>query len=151
MQNEPNLVRLRRIQNPLSRKGLRKNRPSGRTQKRTQTNPKRTQFLPRQGPSKPKRTQTNPKQTQFPKNPKINPTFFYTRPYETNAKFSPTRTNPNKPKANPIKANFLMPNKTNATPLPTKAYENETTFGRNQNKPNQTQFGKQKNAAAFDD
>jgi hypothetical protein len=67
MQNEPNLVRLRRIQNPLSGKGLRKYSPSGSPQKRTQTNPnepktnpKRTQFFAPQGLPKPKRTQTNP-------------------------------------------------------------------------------------------
>jgi len=39
--------------------------PTENEPKRTQTNPKRTQFFARQGPSKPKRTQTNPKQTQF--------------------------------------------------------------------------------------
>jgi hypothetical protein len=97
VQNEPNLVRLRRIANPLFDKDLRKKRrilARKNEPKRTQTKPIRPPFFAHQSPPKPKRTQTNPKQSQFPKNPRIKPTVFYTKGYEKDAKFSPTRTNP---------------------------------------------------------
>ena len=58
----------RRIQNPLSYKGLRRKYQILRRKskpKRTQNKAKRTQFFASQRPPKPKRTQANPKQTQF--------------------------------------------------------------------------------------
>jgi hypothetical protein len=67
VQNKPNLVRLRRIQNPLFDKGLRKKGqifPPKSKPKQTQTKPIRPPFFARYGPPKQKQTQTNPKQTQ---------------------------------------------------------------------------------------
>ena len=46
----------------------------------------------------PKRTQTNPKQTQFPKYPKIDPTSFMERAYAKNPLSPETKANPNEPK-----------------------------------------------------
>ena len=103
--------------------------------KRTQTNPKRTQFFARQGPSKPKRTQTNPKQTQFPKNPKSNATSFYTKRYDNMPDFASPKTNPNEPN----QSQFPKNPKIYATSVLTKDYENETTFSLRQNKPKRTQ------------
>jgi len=60
VQNEANLVRLRRIQNPLFDKGLRKSRPFGGTQKRTQTNPNEPKTNPIFGPPAAPKAKTNP-------------------------------------------------------------------------------------------
>ena len=109
--------------------------PTENEPKRTQTNPKRTQFFARQGPSKPKRTQTNPKQTQFPKNPKSNATSFYTKRYDNMPDFASPKTNPNEPN----QSQFPKNPKIYATSVLTKDYENETTFSLRQNKPKRTQ------------
>jgi len=53
-------------------------------------------------------------------------------------------------KTNPNKAN-LPDAQMNISSLLTKDYGNESAFRVRENKPNQSQFQRQKNAAAFDD
>ncbi len=64
------------------------------------------------------------------------------------------KTNPIKANTKPIQTQFAErpPDaQMNVNTITTKDYENETAFGLRQNKPNQTQFQRQKNAAACDD
>jgi len=86
VQNKPNLVRLRRIQNPAFGKDLRKKRQIFARKskpKQTQTKPIRPPFFARYGTPNPKQTQTNP---ISPKTPRINSTSVSTKGYgEKNA------------------------------------------------------------------
>jgi len=99
--------------NPVPTKDYGNEGPSARPKnepKRTQTNPKRTQFFTRQGPSKPKRTQTNPKQTQpvaaqrlaKSDQPKNRPNFFHRKGLRQKCQILPQK---NKPKQTQSKAN----------------------------------------------
>jgi hypothetical protein len=65
MQNEPNLVRLRRIQNPLFDKGLRQNKALRQDPKTNPNEPKRTQNEPNFSLVRGPQSQNEPKQTQF--------------------------------------------------------------------------------------
>jgi hypothetical protein len=67
-----------------------------------------------------------------------------TKDYRKNDEFS---VRINKPNSNPISENPKM----NVTLFTTKDYGNINDWTLSKNKPNQTQFQRQKNAAAFDD
>jgi hypothetical protein len=80
VQNKPNLVRLRRIQNPLFDKHLRKT----------------CQIL--RPKNKPKQTQSKAKTNPTSQTAKINATFFPTKGYDKMPHFASPKANPNKPK-----------------------------------------------------
>ncbi|MHC4157324.1 MAG: hypothetical protein ACYST6_20765 [Planctomycetota bacterium] len=106
--------------------------------KQSQTNPIRPPFFAHQGTPKPKRTQTNPKQTQF---------------FARQGLSKPKRTQTNPKQTQPVVSlsNLSIVSLSNLFITAKPACHGEVLYEAGVAKPEQTQFRKEKNAAAFDD